>query len=98
MATRDTTDGEPAASSQAVPVDGFDGVVRARRLEPAGPARKRREQQLVAAHQHEANPDAESHVELPCAAQLAEHGDEISFSRGERCIHQLAAGNGDHVE
>ena len=41
-----------SAAHQAVLVDRLDGVRRARRLEPAGAAGERREQQLVGANEH----------------------------------------------
>jgi len=98
MTTRNALQGEPRSACEAVSREGLHGIGRTRRMKPARPAGNWTEQELIPAHEHDAEAHRPGHRRLPIAAQFAQGGVKVGREGGKRGVVRLPTGNRDDVE
>jgi hypothetical protein len=98
MTTRDARQSEPRSAREAVRREGLHRVGRARGMKPARAAGNRTEQELIPAHERDAEAHGPSHERLPIAAQLAQGDVKICREGRKRGIVRFTSRNGDDVE
>jgi len=98
MTSADAADGQDETAPGAVLLHGLNGVLRTGRLESAGPARERRQNQLVGTNHDQRDAHAQRHLRPRAAAKLPQSGKKISFDHAVRGARDPVPRNRHHVQ